>query len=60
MVLDVLTFVGLFVETAPGGRIFLPVADSWVLVAQGPAENWPNLAGGFNQVLTSLSFKEGF
>ena len=58
--LDGLTFVGLFVETDPGSRIFLAVADSWVLVAQGPAENWPNLAGGFNQVLTSLSFKEGF
>ena len=55
-----LTFVGLFVETDPGSRLFLAVADSWVLVAQGPAENWPNLAGGFNQVLTSLSFKEGF
>lgn len=58
--LDGLTFVGLFVETDTGSRLFLAAADGWVLVAQGPAENWPNLAGGFNQVLTSLSFKEGF
>lgn len=58
--LDELTFVGLFVETDAGSRLFLAAADGWVLVAQGPAENWPNVAGGFNQVLTSLSFKEGF
>jgi hypothetical protein len=55
-----LTFVGLFVETDAGSRLFLAAADGWVLVAQGPAEDWPTLAGGFNQVLTSLSFKEGF
>lgn len=58
--LDELTFVGLFVETDAGSRLFLAAADGWVLVAQGPAENWPNLADGFNQMLTSLSFKEGF
>jgi len=58
--LDELTFVGLFVETDAGSRLFLAAADGWVLVVQGPAESWPTLADGFNQVLTSLSFKEGF
>jgi hypothetical protein len=55
-----LTFVGLFVETNAGSRLFLAAADGWVLVAQGPVEDWPALASGLNQVLTSLSFKEGF
>jgi hypothetical protein len=55
-----LTFVGLFVETEPGSRLFLAATDGWVLVVQGPVEDWPNLAAGLNQVLTSLSFKEGF
>lgn len=55
-----LTFVGLFVETDPGSRLFLAAADGWALVVQGPVEEWPGLAAGLNQVLTSLSFKEGF
>ena len=55
-----LTFVGLFVETDAGSRLFLAAANGWALVVQGPAEGWPNLAAGLNQVLTSLSFQEGF
>lgn len=55
-----LTFVGLFVETNADSRLFLAAADGWVLVAQGPMEDWPALASRLNQVLTSLSFKEGF
>jgi len=55
-----LTFVGLFVETDANSRLFLAAADGWVMVAQGPVEDWPALAAGLNHVLTSLSFKEGF
>lgn len=55
-----LTFVGLFVETDPGSRLFLAATDGWVLVAQGMVEDWPSLAAGLNQVLTSLSFEEDF
>jgi hypothetical protein len=54
------TFMGLFVETDADSRLFLAAADGWVLIAQGPVEDWPALAAGLNQVLTSLSFKEGF
>lgn len=54
------TFVGLFVETNAGSRLFLAAADGWALVAQGPVEEWSGLAGGLNQVLVSLSFEEGF
>jgi len=56
-----LTFVGLFVETEAGDRLFLAAADEWALVAQGPVREWPTLASGLNRVLTTLSFqKEGF
>jgi hypothetical protein len=55
-----LTFVGVFVETDPGSRLFLAAADGWALIVQGPVEDWPGLAAGLNQVLTSLSFQEGF
>jgi len=56
-----LTFVGLFVETEAGDRLFLAAADEWALVAQGPVSEWPSLAAGLNRVLTTLSFqKEGF
>ena len=55
-----LTFVGLFAETGSGNRLFLASADGWVLVAQGPVEDWSALATGLNQVLTSLSFEEDF
>lgn len=55
-----LTFVGAFVETDPGSRLFLAAADGWALVVQGPVEDWPNLAADLNQVLMSLSFQEGF
>jgi hypothetical protein len=54
------TFMGLFVETDADSRLFLAAADGWALVAQGPVEDWPALAAGLNQVLTSLSFEEGF
>ena len=53
-----LTFVGLFVETEAGDRLFLAASDEWVLVAQGPVGEWPSLAAGLNRVLTSLSFQE--
>ena len=55
-----LTFVGLFVETESGSRLFLAAAEGWALVAQGPAEDWPGLAAGLNRVLTSLSVEEDF
>jgi hypothetical protein len=55
-----LTFVGLFVETEAGARLFLAAADGWGLVVQGPVGHWPLLAGGWNRVLRSLTFKEGF
>jgi hypothetical protein len=55
-----LTFVGLFVETNDVSRLFLAAADGWILVAQGLVEDWPALASELNQVLMSLSFKEGF
>jgi hypothetical protein len=58
--IGVRAFMGLFVETDAHSRLFLAAADGWVLVAQGPVEDWPALAAGLNQVLTSLSFKEGF
>lgn len=53
-----LTFVGLFVETETGDRLFLAAADEWALVAQGPVGEWPSLAAGLNRVLVSLSFEE--
>jgi hypothetical protein len=57
------TFAGLFVETRTGDRLFLAAAEDtptevWTLVVQGPAEQWPALAAGFNQVLLSLTFEE--
>ena len=54
------TFIGLFVEVDAGNRLFLGAADGWGLVVQGPADEWPALASGLNQVLSSLAFKEGF
>ncbi|MBN1660436.1 MAG: hypothetical protein JXA93_18700 [Anaerolineae bacterium] len=54
------TFIGLFVEVDAGNRLFFAAADGWGLVVQGPAEEWPALASGLNQVLSSLTFTEGF
>lgn len=53
-----LTFVGLFVETDLDRRLFLAAANGWALVVQGPIDDWPILATGFNRVLMSISFKE--
>jgi hypothetical protein len=53
-----LPFVGLFVETEPGDRLFLAAADGWGLVVQGPASDWASLAAGLNRVLVSLAFQE--
>ena len=55
-----LAFIGLFVEVDAGNRLFLAAADGWVLVVQEPADEWPALASGLNQVLSSLTFEEGF
>lgn len=55
-----LAFIGLFAEVDVGNRLFLAATNGWVLVVQGPAEEWPALASGLNQVLSSLTFKEGF
>ena len=52
------TFVGLFVETKAGQRLFLAAAEDWTLVVQGPLDDWPTLAGALNQMLRSLTFEE--
>jgi hypothetical protein len=55
-----LPFVGLFVETDSGSRLFLAAAEGWALVAEAPLADWPVVAAGLNEVLTTLSFEEDF